>query len=167
MALFGICGHSGAGKTTLIEALLPILNAQGLTVNVVKHSHHDIELEPQRKDSARFRSAGAQEVLLATPYRYAIMHELANETEPGLATLLARLAPADVTLVEGYTSIAMPRLIVHRAAQGRQPRGLGEPGVVAIACDRPDSHIDGTNLPRLPLDDPQRIAVLILHTLHR
>ena len=74
--VFGIAGRSGSGKTTLIEAMLPWMAAQGLRVSVIKHSHHDLELEPPHKDSARFRRAGAHEVMVASPFRYAIVHEL-------------------------------------------------------------------------------------------
>ncbi len=66
--LFGISGRSGQGKTTLIEAMLPWFGARGLTVNVIKHSHHSIELEPPGKESARFRRVGAGEVLIASPF---------------------------------------------------------------------------------------------------
>lgn len=93
LRIFGICGRSGQGKTTLIEALLPWFSARGLVVNVVKHSHHSIELEPPGKDSARYRAAGAGEVLIASPYRYAIVRELHDAPEPPLADLVARLAP--------------------------------------------------------------------------
>src|SRR5690554_7816348 len=93
--IFGIAGRSGSGKTTLIEAMLPLLQAMGLRVNVIKHSHHDLQLEPPHKDSARFRQAGAQEVMVASPYRYAIVHELRGRPEPPLAEQIARLSPAE------------------------------------------------------------------------
>ena len=121
LRIFGICGRSGQGKTTLIEALLPWFHARGLVVNVVKHSHHSIDLEPPGKDSARFRAAGAGEVLIASPYRYAIVRELHDAPEPPLADLVARLAPADLTLVEGFTREPLPRLEVVRPEAGRDP----------------------------------------------
>ena len=164
MRLLGFSGHSGAGKTTLIEALLPEFGRMGLAVNVIKHSHHDVELEPPHKDSARLRRAGAQEVLLATPYRYAIMCELHGAiAEPSFESLLARLSPSDLTLVEGYHHIAMPRIVVHRAALSKPPRGLDDANLLAIACDTlPDLP---PHLPQWPLDDPQRIAMLIRQVL--
>ena len=97
----GVIGWSGSGKTTLLEYLVGRLSGAGLRVNVVKHSHHDIVLEPPHKDSARMRTAGAAEVMIASPYRIAIMRELRGAAEPPLAELLARLSPADLTLVEG------------------------------------------------------------------
>ena len=95
--VLGVIGWSGSGKTTLLEDLVGRLAAAGLRVNVVKHSHHDIVLEPSHKDSARMRAAGAAEVMIASPYRVAIMRELRGAPEPPLAELLARLAPADLS----------------------------------------------------------------------
>ena len=81
--LLGVVGWSESGKTTLLEYLLVHLSALGKTINVVKHSHHDIILEPAHKDSARLRSAGAAEVLLASPYRYALVRELPGQDANG------------------------------------------------------------------------------------
>src|ERR1700709_561463 len=103
LRIFGICGRSGQGKTTLIEALLPWFRARGLVVNVVKHSHHSIGPQPPGKGSARYRAAGAGELLFASPYRYAIVRELHDARDPPLAVMVARLPPADLTLVEGFT----------------------------------------------------------------
>lgn len=156
--VWGIAGHSGSGKTTLIERLLPLLAARGVSVNVIKHSHHDLALEPPGKDSARFRAAGAAEVLIASPYRFAIMHELRGAPEPTLAEQLARLAPADLTLVEGFKQEAIPKIEVWRAALG-QPLALADDAnLLAIAStDQPDSP-----LPRLDLDDAAAVADFIL-----
>ena len=92
--VLGVVGWSGSGKTTLLETLVGRLAGAGVRVNVVKHSHHDVTLEPPHKDSARLRAAGAQEVMLASPYRVAIVRELRGAAEPPLAALLARLEPA-------------------------------------------------------------------------
>lgn len=131
--VLAVVGWSGSGKTTLLEKLVTQLAARGLRVNVVKHSHHDIELEPPRKDSARLRQAGAGEVLIASPYRIAIMRELRGAPEPSLSELLARLAPADLTLVEGYKWEALPKLEVHRPEVGKPPLYPDDPGIVAVA----------------------------------
>ena len=135
--VLAVVGWSGSGKTTLLEYLVAQLAARGLRVNVVKHSHHDIVLEPAHKDSARLRMAGAAEVMIASPYRYAIMRELREEGEPGLQAQLARLAPADLTLVEGYKWETMPKLEVYRRALGRPPLYPDDPQVVAVASDAP------------------------------
>ena len=157
--LFGISGRSGQGKTTLIEALLPWLRARGLIVNVIKHSHHSIELEPPGKDSARFRRAGAGEVLIASPYRYAILRELNGDAEPPLAELAARLSHADLVIVEGFTREAIPRLEVVRPSVGRDPLYKTDVEIVAIATD--DATALDTTLPTLALDDIASIGAFI------
>ncbi|SOY67984.1 molybdopterin-guanine dinucleotide biosynthesis protein B [Cupriavidus taiwanensis] len=156
--IFGIAGTSGSGKTTLITALLPWFRAQGLRVNVIKHSHHPLELEPPGKDSARFRAAGAAEVMVASPYRYAIVRELAGEDEPTLAEQVARLRPADITLVEGFRQEDIARLEVYRPAHGRAPYYPCDPSIVAVATD---ARLD-TLLPCLPLDDIAQVGRFIL-----
>lgn len=133
--VLGIAGWSGSGKTTLLEYLLPQLIAQGLRVNVIKHSHHDLVLEPAHKDSARLRAAGAAEVLLASPYRYALIHELRGAAEPTLAEQVARLSAADLTLVEGFKREPIPKLEIHRPALGKRALYLDDIDIVAVASD--------------------------------
>ena len=133
--LLGVVGWSGSGKTTLLEYLLTRLSSLGKTVNVVKHSHHDIILEPAHKDSARLRLAGAAEVLLASPYRYALVRELRQATEPSLFDLLPRLEPADLTLVEGYKWEAIAKLEIHRPSLGKSAIYLDDAHIVAVASD--------------------------------
>ena len=134
-SLLGITGWSGSGKTTLIEALLPLLAARGCRVNVIKSSHHDVELEPPGKDSARIRAAGAAEVMLFSPYRYMLARELHDGERPGLAELAARMTPADMTLVEGFRTAAMPRLEVFRPDINRPAMYPEDGSIVAVASD--------------------------------
>lgn len=159
--VFGIAGRSGSGKTTLIEAMLPLLGARGLRVNVIKHSHHDFQMEPPGKDSARFRTAGAQEVMIASPYRYAIVHELRDAPEPTLEAQLARLSPADLVLVEGFKQAAIPRIEVYRPALGKPPLHAEDPAFLAVVTDEP---LD-IALPCLPLNEPDRVAEFLCRTL--
>lgn len=156
--LFGIAGRSGQGKTTLIEALLSHFRSQGFVVNVIKHCHHSLELEPPRKDSARFRTAGAGEVLVVSPTSWAILHD---GPEPSFDAMLARLADADLTLVEGYTSADLPRLEVVRGGSGCDTLYPHDPRIVAIASDLT---LD-THLPVFDLNDVQRIAAFIAATV--
>ena len=133
--LLGVVGWSGSGKTTLLEYLLKRLAALGKSINVVKHSHHDIILEPGHKDSARLRLAGAAEVLLTSPYRYALVRELRETPEPSLFELLQRLAPSDLTLVEGYKWEAIAKLEIHRPSLGKPAIYLDVKHIVAVASD--------------------------------
>lgn len=162
--VFGIAGRSGSGKTTLIEAMLPLMAAQGMKVNVIKHSHHDLQLEPPHKDSARFRQAGAQEVMVASPYRYAIVHELHSRPEPTLAEQVARLCPADLVLVEGFKHEAIPRLEVYRAETGNAALHT-DPGSGFVAVAVPGGTVLNTALPVLPLDEPAQVATFICEYL--
>jgi len=135
--VLGVVGTSGSGKTTLLEFLIAQLAAQGLKVNVIKHSHHDLELEPPRKDSARLRMAGAAEVMVASPFRVAIIRELRGAPEPSLDEQLDRLSPADLTLLEGFKSYPIDKLEVYRAESGRDPLYPDDIHVIAVASDQP------------------------------
>ena len=103
MRVIGLAGWSGAGKTTLLLRLIPELAQRGVAVSTVKHAHHAFEVDEPGKDSFEHRAAGAREVLVASERRWALMHELRAEPEPGLAELLARLSPVDLVIVEGAT----------------------------------------------------------------
>lgn len=157
--MLGVVGWSGSGKTTLLEHLIGGLARRGLRVNVVKHSHHDVELEPPRKDSARLRMAGAAEVMLASPYRVAILRELRGEAEPALAEHLARLGPSDLTLVEGYKWERMPKLEVFRPSLGRPALYPDDPDILAVASDAPRQDGEGgADGPAwLDLNDPDQV----------
>jgi molybdopterin-guanine dinucleotide biosynthesis protein B len=157
MRVLGVVGWSGAGKTTLVEALLPLLRGQGLRVSTVKHAHSGFDLDRPGKDSYRHRAAGAHEVLVAGAGRWALLHEVIGP-EPGLPELLARLDPVDVVLVEGFKRHPFPKLEVHRPALGKPPIWPGEPEVVAVATDAADLQCDRIVL---PLAQPATIAVWI------
>jgi molybdopterin-guanine dinucleotide biosynthesis protein B len=155
--VLGVIGWSGSGKTTLLEYLVAQLAGRGLRVNVVKHSHHDIVLEPPHKDSARLRTAGAAEVVIASPYRIAIMRELRGSQEPPLAELLARLGPADLTLVEGYKWEPLPKLEVYRPEVGKPPVYPDDPHVAAVASNAPRPAQLAAHVAWIDLDDPEAV----------
>lgn len=131
-----VTGTSGSGKTTLLEFLIASLAAEGVRINMIKHSHHDIELEPPRKDSARLRMAGAAEVMVASPYRVSIVQELRGAPEPTLEQQLARMSPADLTLLEGFKSDPVPKLEVYRPEVGKPPLYPHDPYIYAVASDQ-------------------------------
>lgn len=138
--VLGVVGWSGSGKTMLLEYLVAQLAEGGLRVNVIKHSHHDVMLEPPHKDSARMRAAGAAEVMIASPFRVAVIRELRGAPEPSLADQLAQLSPADLTLVEGYKWERIRKLEVHRPSLGQPALYANDTHIVAVASDvaRPD-----------------------------
>ncbi|MFZ6798244.1 molybdopterin-guanine dinucleotide biosynthesis protein B [Undibacterium sp. Di24W] len=164
-ALLGVVGWSGSGKTSLLENLLAGLTAHGKRVNLVKHSHHDVILEPEHKDSARLRRAGAQEVLLISPFRYAIVHELREVHEPQLAELLARLAPADLTLIEGYKWAPIAKMEVFRPALGKPAIYPNDQYVVAVASDVSRPNDCPENILWLDLNQTQEILDWLLDNL--
>ena len=158
MKIFGLAGYSGAGKTTLIEALIPRFTARGLNVSLIKHTHHDFDLDRPGKDSYRHRVAGASEVMLVCDTRWAVMHELRGQPEPSFEEQLARLSPCDLVLVEGFKYTPIPKLEVHRPANGKPYIWPENPDVIAVACDV------ALDIPKplLDLNDRDTIANFIL-----
>lgn len=154
----GIVGWKDSGKTTLVVRLVEHFAASGLKVSTVKHAHHSVDPDQPGKDSWRHREAGAREVLLATGSRFALFHELRGEPEPSLDELLARLAPADLVIVEGFKRFPYPKIEVHRAVRGTPLLAPDDPFIVAVASDEklPDLHV-----PVLGIDDIAGIAALI------
>ncbi len=158
MKIFGFAGYSGAGKTTLIEKLIPIFTARGLTVSLIKQTHHEFDIDHPGKDSWRHRRAGCGEVLVASAKRWALMHELHNSPEPPLKEHLARLSPCDLTLIEGFKKEAIPKLEVHRSTNAKPFLFHDDTHIIAIAGDvPPDSH-----LPWFDLNQKEEIATFIL-----
>jgi molybdopterin-guanine dinucleotide biosynthesis protein B len=137
MKVFGIAGHSGMGKTTLLERLVPALSAQGLVVSLIKHSHKAIDVDRPGKDSYRLRESGCKEVLLLGNDRWALMHELRGAPEPPLDYLLDRMQHCDLVLIEGFKGGGFPKLEVWRGEVGRPTLWPDWPGISAIACDSP------------------------------
>ncbi|EDM83611.1 Molybdopterin-guanine dinucleotide biosynthesis MobB region [Limnobacter sp. MED105] len=157
--VFGFAGFSGVGKTTLIEQLLPILIGEGVRVSVIKHAHHDFDIDRPGKDSYRHREAGAYEVLITANKRWVLMHELRNEEEPTLEEQLEKLSPCDLVIVEGFKRADIPKIEIWREANGKPMLYPQDPNIIAVACD---NEIECRGLPVLPLNDPASIAKFIL-----
>ena len=159
MRVIGIAGWSGAGKTTLLAKLIPCLTGRGLRVSTVKHAHHAFDVDQPGKDSHTHRIAGATEVLVSSANRWALVHELRGSPEPALPALLAKLAPADLVIVEGFKHGAHPKLEVYRAAVGRPPLHPDDPHIVAVASDAP---VPDARVPVVRLEDVDAVADLML-----
>ena len=153
--VFGFAGWSGAGKTTLIRQVIAHLVARGLRVSTVKHAHHDFDIDHPGKDSWEHRHAGAAEVLVVSDRRWALMHELRGAREPALPELVAKLAPADLVLVEGFKRTAFPKMEVFRADNGKLPLHPEDPSIIALATDF--SFAD-SGRPAFALEDIEGIA---------
>lgn len=166
MKVFGIAGHSGMGKTSLLERLVPELSSRNLVVSLIKHSHKSIDIDRPGKDSYRLRESGCKEVLLLGHERWALMHELRGADEPSLDLLLARMQQCDLVLVEGFKNGAFPKLEVWRAELGKPTLWPDWPGIVAIAGDGPrvatESRPAVPAVPHLDLGDVTAIADLVL-----
>lgn len=160
MKVFGLAGYSGAGKTTLLEALIPRFTARGLSVSLIKHTHHNFDVDRPGKDSYRHREAGASEVMLVCDQRWAIMHELRGKPEPSFEEQLARLSPCDLVLVEGFKYTPIPKLEIHRPANGKPFIWPENKDVIAVASD---AALDlPAHLAFLDLNDRDAIAAFIL-----
>lgn len=158
MKVWGVVGWKNSGKTGLMERLVGEFVSRGLTVSTLKHAHHRFDVDQEGKDSHRHRVAGATEVLLASGNRWALMHELRDEDEPSLDTLLSRLSPVDLVLVEGYKRDRHPKIEAHRAATGSPLIAPGDATVRAIASD---SGASAEGRPTFDLDDTRGIAHFI------
>jgi molybdopterin-guanine dinucleotide biosynthesis protein B len=161
MNIFGFAGWSGSGKTTLIEQLIPHLVARVGRVSLVKHAHHAFDVDQPGKDSWRHRAAGCTEVLVSSAQRYAVLHELRGEPELTLDAALARLAPCELVLVEGYKRHPLPKLEVWRPAVGKPRLAPGDPHIVGIATDVPAA-VAAAGLPVFALDHVAEIATFVL-----
>ena len=158
MRVIGLAGWSGAGKTTLLARLIPFLNRRGIAVSTLKHAHHAFDVDQPGKDSHVHRAAGARQVLVSSANRWALMTELRGAPEPGLDALLGQLSPVDLVIVEGFKRSALPKVEVHRAANGKPWLHPDDPAIRAVASDAPPPG----GLPRAALDDAEAVAVLVL-----
>ena len=157
MKVIGLAGWSGAGKTTLLTRLIPHLLDEGLSVSVIKHAHHNFDVDVPGKDSRRHREAGASEVLVSSDTRWALMHELRGAAELRLPELLKKLSPVDLVIVEGFKREPLRKIEVHRMANGKPLLFPDDPGIVGIATDISVE----TGLPTVHLDDIPAIAGMI------
>ena len=161
MKVIGIAGYSGSGKTTLIEKVIPFLVREGLRVSLIKHAHHEFDVDQPGKDSYRHRHAGCTEVLLSSSKRWAVMHELRGAPEPTLQDQLKHLSPCDLVIVEGYKAAPIPKIEVRLRGAHTPALHPEDPNVVAVATD----DVLDTPLPQLDANDGEAVARFIVQHL--
>lgn len=160
--ILGFSAFSGTGKTTLLRQVIPALKQRGLRVSVIKHAHHDFDLDFPGKDSYELRKAGADQTVICTMTRMAMVTEFMQPSEePDLQQIVASLdsSRADIVLVEGYKDIRFPKIELHRAALRKPYLYPHDDTVIAIACDAQPP--EGISIPVLDINDIESIARFI------
>lgn len=164
LPLLGFCAYSGTGKTTLLTKLLPLLKQEGLRVGMVKHAHHRFDIDHPGKDSYELRKAGADQMLVASRRRMALVMETGDQMEePVLEDALAMLAleHLDLVLVEGFKQAAIAKIELHRPSLGKPLMYPDDPHIIAIASDKPLA-ISQTIIAHLDLNQPEEFVQFIL-----
>ncbi len=133
--VIGVAGFKNAGKTTLVEKLVAELTTRGHRISTVKHAHHSFYIDHEGRDSFRHRKAGASEVAVVSRHRWAVIHELRSEEEPSLDDILAKLAPCDLVIVEGYKRDCHDKIEVRNLALDHPKLAGDDATVVAIAAN--------------------------------
>ena len=161
--MLGFAAFSGTGKTTLLMQIIPILKHHGLRIGLIKHSHHNFQIDQPGKDSFRLRAAGASPVMLVSTHRRAIITEITPEREPRLDDQLKLFdqSELDLILVEGFKAERFPKIELHRPSLNKPLLYPNDPDIIAIASDcaleTPDY------LTQLDINQPEMIAAFILN----
>jgi len=163
--ILGFAAYSGTGKTTLLEALLPKLTEAGLRIGMLKHAHHNFDVDKEGKDSYRLRKAGASQMLISSRNRFALMTET-PEAESEFEYLLTRFDTdkLDVILVEGCKNIAFPKIELHREVVGKPWLYPSDDNIIAIAAD---SKVTGSALPQMNINDLDAISAFVVDYVAR
>lgn len=158
--VIGIVGWKNSGKTTLAVRLIETFSARGFRVASIKHAHHSFQIDENDTDSARHRRAGSTQVAIVSQKRWALVTETGAAGEPDFDEVVAMLQPADLIIVEGYKTAAIPKIEARRAASAKDKAlAPDDPNIIAIATDTPGTHRDP--LPLFALDDVAAIADFI------
>ncbi len=158
---FGIAGWKNSGKTSLVAGLVTEISDRGFIVSTIKHAHHAFDLDTPNTDSFKHREAGANEVVLVSANRWAIQHELRDNAEPDFETMLTKLAPCDLVLVEGYKRENISKLEIIGPESDRDSLWPQDTNIKAIACD---TIIQDCPLPHFHRNSITEIADFILKT---
>ncbi|MCG8324824.1 MAG: molybdopterin-guanine dinucleotide biosynthesis protein B [Thiotrichales bacterium] len=160
--LIGFAAYSGTGKTTLLTRLIPVLKLSGIRVGVIKHAHHTFEIDHEGKDSFELRQAGADQVLVGSSRRWALLADNLTDRDLELPDHLAHIHQdeLDLILVEGFKPMAIPKIELHRPSLGHKPFYLHDKTIVAVATDAELEH--ATDLPVLDLNNPEQIGNFVI-----
>ena len=161
--VLGFIAFSGTGKTTLLEQVIPLLRERGLEVALIKHAHHDFDIDIPGKDSYRLRKAGAAQTLIASRKRWALITEHAELPEPNLNTLLRELDHdrLDLILVEGFKHENFPKIELRRESLNKPRLYPEDEAILAVATDRPEALTPTRTLSVLDLNRVEAIAEFI------
>lgn len=157
--LLGFVGYSGSGKTTLLTQLITLLRDRGYRIGVIKHAHHQFDIDQPGKDSYELRHAGATQMLVASQYRWALITETPQQDhDPQLDELIDKLdcANLDLILAEGFKHTAYPKLEVYRDVVAHSPLHPQDPDIIALITELPAPAAG--DLPLLDINDPSAIA---------
>lgn len=133
--VIGVAGFKNSGKTTLVERLVTELTRRGHRISTVKHAHHSFDIDHEGRDSFRHRKAGASEVAVVSRHRWAIIHESREDAEPCLEEILAKLAPCDLVIIEGYKRDGHDKIEVRNLELDHPTLAGDDPTVVAVAAN--------------------------------
>lgn len=163
--ILGFAAFSGTGKTTLLKQLIPLLSDSGVQVGVIKHAHHNFDIDKPGKDSYELRKAGARQMLVASSRRWALITEKDDSDDPRLDDLIGRLdlEKVDLVLVEGFKHVPYTRIELHRPSLGHPLLYPEDSNIIAVATDRP---IDTGDLPRLDLNDVGSVTEFVVAWLN-
>jgi len=164
LPLLGVCAYSGTGKTTLLTRLLPLLTTKGLRIAVIKHAHHDFDIDQPGKDSYKIREAGAEQILIASRQRMALMKEFHDKREePSLEECLSAIDARniDLVLVEGFKHEEIAKIELHRSELKKPFLFPDDENIIAIATDKP-LQMKTDQCVNLDLNNPEQIAEFII-----
>jgi molybdopterin-guanine dinucleotide biosynthesis protein MobB len=159
MKLFGVVGWKNSGKTTLVAGLVTELKSRGYSVSTVKHAHQAFDLDQPGRDSYKHREAGAQEVLISSGNRWALMHELQGKDECKLEVLLVKMSPVDIVIIEGFKREPHAKIECHRATSEMPLASAQNTTIVAVASD---VVVETGGLKCLDLNDVSTIADFVI-----